>query len=260
MTNVTLDDIKTLLKEQTVELKNEIKTNVKHIHQNIEQTIKKLEIVEKQCIFLERKIRRNDIIIFGLDLQDTNLPKATLLKLNELLGLKLKLNDINNVYKLHKKPNSPIKVEFISFLKKLEIYQNKEKLRNFKELKISISNDLCHRDQEDQKILRQHLEQAREENKTARIRGNKIEIEGNWFTVEDLKENESDVKTDSAEDSDPDSEEAKIEENTTSETKQRTKKAEATEVKKRKKSNSSPKEKRITRKKKKKFMINYCHN
>ncbi|CAG9823944.1 unnamed protein product [Phaedon cochleariae] len=251
MTYVTLDDIKTLLKEQTVELENEIKTNVKHIHQNIEQTIKKLEIVEKQSIFLECKIRKYNIIIFGLNLQDTNLPEAILLKLNELLGLKLKLNDINNVYKLHKNPNSPIIVEFISFLKKLEIYQNEGKLRNLKELKISISNDLCHRDQKDQKILRQHLKQAREENKTARIRGNRIEIEGNWFTVEDLEKNESDVGTDSAEDSDPDSEEDKRGKNTTSESRQPDKTAEATEVKKRQKSNSSPKERIITRNKKK---------
>ncbi|KAG5888839.1 hypothetical protein JTB14_019104 [Gonioctena quinquepunctata] len=56
------------------------------------------------------------------------------------------------IYKLGKDRKSPIIVEFVSYLKKLDFFLNKEKLIKPKDIRIAIANDICKEDQEEQKI------------------------------------------------------------------------------------------------------------
>lgn len=152
--------------------------------------------MESKCLFYERKLRKNNIVVFGLDnVNKSDLAEYTLEKLNKALDLNFKINDVNNVYKIGRSEKPPVVVEFISYLKKIEIFKDIEKLRTLKGKGISVSNDLCKADRENQKILRKHLKIARSQNQQVRLKGNKLEIEGVLYTVEDL---EGGAETDSS--------------------------------------------------------------
>ncbi|CAH1113533.1 unnamed protein product [Psylliodes chrysocephalus] len=93
-------------------------------------------------------------------------------------------------------------LEFISFLKKQEIYKNIKKLKG---TGVAIANDASYEDRTKQRILVHHLKEAKIQNLSARIKGFSLEIEDKLYTVEDLKELEESLVSSS------DSEEGDIE-------------------------------------------------
>lgn len=179
--------------KQTEDIKAEIKASERNVTDKIKITQKKICALEKKSLFFERKIRRNNIVIFGLERENNeNLVQRVVAKLNELLHINLTSSDINNIYRLGQMSKSPVIVEFISYLKKAELFKDPVKLRALRNTPISISNDLCDEDRKEQKILRQHLKLAREQNKEAKIKGNKLEIDGRLFTTADLRTSDID--------------------------------------------------------------------
>lgn len=201
MSDLTVEKIEQLLltanKRQTEELRQDLKCVIEDVTHKLKKTEEKLLKLENRSIFLERKIRKNNIVIFGIEVRE-NLLDNTLAKVNELLGTNLVKPDINNIYTLGKKPGSPVIIEFISFLKKAEIFQNREKLRGLKGTNISIANDLCEEDRRNEKILRKHLKEAIQKNIPAKLKGYKLEIDGKLYSVSDLE----DVGSDSQQGSD----------------------------------------------------------
>lgn len=191
MGELTLANIEELLARQTIQINQNISDNLKLLQSN-ENRVKKLE---QRCLYLERRLRRNNIVIFGLSIDGTDLSNQTLLKLNSLLDLNITIRDINNIHKIGKNSTPPIVVEFVSFLQKKEIFSNTEKLRALKGTGISISNDLCEEDRRKQKILRKYLKSAKEENRQARIVGDKLEIDKELFTISDLEDSDDDTET-----------------------------------------------------------------
>lgn len=173
--------------KQTEDIKAEIKASEKNVTEKITTIQKKVVTLEKKCLFFERKIRRNNIVLFGLERENNeNLVQKVTAKLNELLHVNITLEDINNIYRIGQSSKSPVIVEFISYLRKADLFKDPEKLRALRNTPISISNDLCYEDRKEQKILRQHLKLAREQNKEAKIKGNKLEIGGKLYTTADL--------------------------------------------------------------------------
>lgn len=83
--------------------------------------------LEEQFVLLERRLRRNSIIVSGLNVDSGNVVSSTISEINSLLGLNLTVKDISNIYKLGKTNSSPIKVEFLSFLTKSVVVSNKKK-------------------------------------------------------------------------------------------------------------------------------------
>lgn len=195
MGDLTLDNIKSLLDNQTKQITHDIKPDLEDINRRLYGQKQRIERLEDRCLFLERKVRKNNVVIFGLAVDNSELAVNTLKQINQLLDLIFSINDINNVYKIGKSDNSPIVVEFLSYHRKIEIFKNKEKLKLLKTKKVAISNDLCMQDRKDQKILRQRLKQAKQDNLQARIIGHKIEIEGKSYTARDLEETESECDT-----------------------------------------------------------------
>lgn len=113
------------LKEQTEELKDDIQQIKSQISKEASITREKINEIEinqnklkDNILHLERTTRKNNIIIFGLEIEEQDLVSSVINKLNELLEVNLCENDINDIYKLNKKKIAPIKVEFVSFLKK----------------------------------------------------------------------------------------------------------------------------------------------
>lgn len=183
MGDLTLDNITQLLDRQT----RDITSNIERISN---RTDGKLRRLQRRCVILERKIRKNNIVLFGLNLTGLDLITGTIEQLNEIFSLNLTSSDINNIYKVGKSNNPPVVVEFVSFLKKKEIFKDVEKLEALKTRNIAISNDLCYEDREEQRVLRRHYRQAREKNLQTKIKGHKLEIEGKLYTASDLEQPE----------------------------------------------------------------------
>ena len=79
----------------------------------------------------------------------------------------------------------PIKVKFSTYLKKSLILLNLYKMKG---TKISVAHDLCYNDRIDHKILRDHLKQAKAKNYPAKIKGNKLFVNNDIYTVQQLKQ------------------------------------------------------------------------
>lgn len=204
MGEITLKGIEKLLENQTLQ----INKNTNDSLRILKKTEKRICELQKRCNYLERKLRKNNIIIFGLTLDGSDITSQTITKINNLLDLEFTVNDINNIYKIGNSSNPPIVIEFLSFLKKQAIFKNPEKLKSLKGTNISIANDLCREDRENQKILRKHLKLAKEKNQNARIVGHRLEIDGKFYEANDLEysdesDYESENNTDSQGDIDP---------------------------------------------------------
>ncbi|CAG9760058.1 unnamed protein product [Ceutorhynchus assimilis] len=185
-------------KKQTASLTDQIKGSEQNLRNQIRKSSQQLANVQERNIILERKIRRNNILLFGLKVENNNsLITDTLTKINELFSLNIQTNDINNIYKVGRRESAPILIEFLSYLKKSELFKNPEKLRNLKDTDYAIANDLCEEDRRDLKILKKHQREAREEGKEARIKGFKLEINNTLYTAKEL-ETLSEIHTDSS--------------------------------------------------------------
>lgn len=175
--------------QQTGEIKKGIQEEVdKCVHYFKEENEKLREEInhlKNRYQTLERKVRKNNLIIFGLKSDQKNFIKDTLAKINSVLGADIVEGDLNNIYSIGKSTSPPIVLEFVSFLKKASILKQASK---FKGTGISISNDLSKEDREEQKILSSHLKTAKEQYPNAKIRRNKLIIGKDTYTVEQLLE------------------------------------------------------------------------
>lgn len=191
MGSLTLEAIKELLNKQTKEIKEDILMSNNILKQKIAHNKEKINTLQKKCLFLERKVRKNNIVIFGLSVDGNKLVEDTLTKINTLLGIDLVPNDINNIYKIGRSQNPPLIIEFISFLKKLTVFENIKKLQS-QRVKITITNDLCDSDRERHKILVKHYKLAKQNSLPSRIRGHQLQIDNKWYKAEELEDIVSD--------------------------------------------------------------------
>lgn len=178
--------------KQTVEITkqiNEVKEIVQKQIQKVNDTEKKFKELEIKYEKLEKSLRKNNIIIFGLRVPDSEtLLEHTLQLFNERLGLDLHENDINDIYLIGKqKVEKPVIVKLVSYLKKVAILRNAKKLKGSK---IFISEELNLEEREGRKILVQHLKQAKERATNAYIKGDKLYINGNSYTAQQLIDEE----------------------------------------------------------------------
>lgn len=142
-------------------------------------------ILESRCRRAEKFQRKNNIIIFGLQVPDgVSLLKEVVQKLTQLLGIELTESDINNLYRLKNDTTPTIKIEFVRFLKKQEILEGCHKLKG---QKIYISQDMSIEERQDHKILLNHRNFARSNNLFAKIVNQAVVINNKIYTVEQLK-------------------------------------------------------------------------
>lgn len=167
----------------------------------IETLEKKNQVQKEKILILEKKIRRNNIAIFGSGCQKDNLLSCTINTLNDLLNVNINDSEISNIYQPITQGKAPIIVEFTRNITKLKIFAAiKPNLAKLKESGIWIAHDLSKEEREIQTFLRKHLKEAKIQNKTAKIVGNNLWINGNKHTYESLKSRELD--TDKSDESD----------------------------------------------------------
>lgn len=189
-----LEAIKTEGEKNKNEIAREIQSENHKLLQKLDEQNKQLldldvrsKKLEARCVSLERRLRKNNIIIFGLVKADEeiDLLDFTIKAINELLDIEIRTSEVNNIYQIRNSNDAPIKVEFVSNLKKAVILKNCSKLKNSN---ISIAQDLCYEDREDIGILRKYLKLARSQNHTAKIKGRNLIINNVEYTTEKLKE------------------------------------------------------------------------
>lgn len=172
-----------ILREELSKVKEEIFLLRSNTKAQIESCEKRLSRVESELILIKRKTLKNNIIISGLKVEDSNLVHSALEQLNALLGINIDVKDINDIYRLGKgKPL--IKIEFVSFLTKNLVIGSRHKLRG---TQVFINQDLCEQDRENNKLLRQHLSLAKEKDYKAYIRAGSLFINGKKYSVDQLR-------------------------------------------------------------------------
>ncbi|KAJ8943782.1 hypothetical protein NQ314_009649, partial [Rhamnusium bicolor] len=108
------------------------------------------------------------------------------MELKRTLCIDITETDINNIYPLGNSAKSPIKIEFVSELKKKLILRNCSRLKG---TNISIRYDLTNKQREEYKILKGHLNRPnKNSNNKCHIKGNKLYINNIPHTIEDLEE------------------------------------------------------------------------
>lgn len=189
------------LYEEVLKNRNEIRSYIEasevRLLLKIEELKLRLDSVEKENLtlqnrieYLERTNKKNNIIIFGLIKDDEKITTTLIIQeLNKLLELNLAETDINNLYRLGQFENSPVKVEFISYLKKIQVLKNCSKLKG---TNISIVHDLTPQQRQDNQILKKHLKVAKQNrNNICYIKKNKLHINEEIYTLEQLREKEN---------------------------------------------------------------------
>lgn len=183
---------------QAEDIKSYIKTEVGQIKETIDEEVVKRKELEKDFLelkikykLLEKELRKNNIIICNLGYEEENdILKFTLEKLNQLLDINISKEEINNIYAIGKnKRDRPIIVKFTSYLTKQSVLKNCKKLKG---TNISISEELALEERRNQKILRQHLKQARAKKLNAYIKGDNLYINEEIYNAEKLITNEKD--------------------------------------------------------------------
>lgn len=187
-----VDSIKNECEQIRKELKKELYSENKKIiekidncYRNINELDKKIKHIDNRCKYLDRNSRKNNILIFGLQIpENSDLVKVTLEKIKELTDIDLSLNDINNLHTIRVGNKTVIKIIFVSYLKKELLLKNGYRLKG---TNISFAEDLCYEDRQERKFLRKHLQVARSKNYFAKIRGQKLVVNNEVYSIDQLK-------------------------------------------------------------------------
>lgn len=139
----------------------------------------KIKIVESKVNYLDREVRKRNIMIFGIEEEFESywaLEKFACDFFCEKLDLNIALTDLDFVKRLGKKSadkRRPVLVGFVSFRCKLAVIQNAHKLKgsNF-----SIAQDYSREVIETRRKLQPQLIQARQDGKFAVLRHDKLII------------------------------------------------------------------------------------
>lgn len=192
-----LERLSNLIKSTNEDTKQEIKGELKEINENLLERIhdqdrklreleNKYETLKKNYNKLEKSSRKNNLIIFGLETDKIpeNLTEFVVDLVKNRLQTEIHESEINNVYKIKTRRGTPVKIELVSYLKKVEILK---KAGNLKGTGISLVHDLDFQERRDRQVLVYHMKQARSKKHYAKIVGNKLKVDGDYYTAEQLE-------------------------------------------------------------------------
>lgn len=177
---------KVTIKKELAKVREEIRLLAESAKVRIESCEERITQVEYDILDIKRRFLKNNIIIFGLEIDSSDLVHSVITQLNSSLEINLQNSEINNIYTLGKN-KSIIKVEFLSFLSKSEVTNNRYKLKGSR---IFINDDLCKEDRNDLKLLRRHLNLAKADGHKAYIRKNYLVVDDEKFSIDQLKKRE----------------------------------------------------------------------
>lgn len=187
--------LESLLSLQTEEIKKEFRRENARILEILEEQGDKVKKLEVKCDSLDgdgrrtqKLLRKNNIIVSGCTTDGSADLKGLIAELSERLGVNLTISDVNNFHRLRSQKGALFKVELVSFLKKLEIMKNTHKLKGSS---MYVSHDLTIVEREDRKILIKHMKKAKSRGQDARLRGERLVIDGVSFSACHLENRQS---------------------------------------------------------------------
>lgn len=189
--NTTINETASQLRNELVKQIEPLKSEICAIKSNFEEKISIIEAENKELrdkiVSLERKQRKNNLIIFGIDNADSDVAEKVIALFNDHLEINIVRTDIKEAYRLENRNNSgksPVLVSFSTYEKKLEVLKNSSKLKGES---IYISSDQCWEDRELMKQLLQYRKKFRDRGETAYIRDRKLIVSNKPFTIEQLE-------------------------------------------------------------------------
>lgn len=163
-----------------------------------EENIKLKEQVMEQddrLDLLEKETRKKKIVIQGIqdsqeecDLELKEKIRTVLRKIEVQINIE---NETQEVIRLGRYGNGrtrPVLIELNTWNKKWEIMKSAKKLRDFKDLKIWITEDYSKKVREQRKTLLDHMKKARANGQKAVISYNKLIVNGDSYTTEQIKD------------------------------------------------------------------------
>lgn len=189
-----------LIKQTNEDTKEEIKNEIQELNERLRNKIQEQESkyrelenqhieLKKNYERLDRQSRKNSLVIFGLETKDKrdNLPDYVTNTLGNLLDIQIDVGDLKDIHVVAAKSTTFIKAEFMSAIKVKTILTNTQKLRNSG---ITISRDLTPQERKDRSVLLSHLREARSKKNYAKIVGNRLLVNGDFYTINQLQETE----------------------------------------------------------------------
>lgn len=156
---------------------------------SLERKIELLESENKelkhQVHLTQRFLKKKNLIIYGVPERNSeNLVESVIDLIKEKLEINLRIEDISECFRLGKIINKdrPILIGLVSSLKRTELLKNKTKLKG---TNIFINEDLVAADRENKKFLVEKLKEARAQNREAKLKGNKLIVDGVSYTSEE---------------------------------------------------------------------------
>lgn len=185
------DMIRNMLIELRVDIRNDIKEEITTVTTKIDNTFAnlqeenlklkgKIEVQEGKIKFMERELKKRNVVIFGLEHNNLNfkeLENATLSLLNEKLKVETKLEEIDFIRRIGPKEatRGPILLGLTTVKKKLTILNN---IKNIIGSDIQIAEDYPKEVVAKRKELVPIVKKLRDENKNATLRYDKILVDG----------------------------------------------------------------------------------
>ncbi|KAG5865285.1 hypothetical protein JTB14_019577 [Gonioctena quinquepunctata] len=111
--------------QQTIDIKIEIQNNIGSVRTQIVNTNRDVEDLKKMDKLKGKKLRKNNVLVFGLKSNSENLLQYTL---NKLLNTNFCEENINDIFRLGRETTSPTVIKFVRFFTKATIFKNPQKL------------------------------------------------------------------------------------------------------------------------------------
>lgn len=192
-----ITEVKEMRKEQKIINENfkELKLeNNKLKEENLEMR-KKITKLEVRTEEFERREKKNNIIVKGLEVKSNN---NEVLKEEMERFIKERLEVTIKIKECYKIRDKTLIIKLKSFKDKMEIMKTKNKLRNYKAANIYINNDRTRREREIDKIIKERTIEERTKGNTVRTGYNKLIINGivwTWNEQRELLEKREDIRT-----------------------------------------------------------------
>lgn len=190
---ITLELLYDEILKTKAEISNKIDATETRILIAVEETKHRVNELEKENAALKEEIetlrrqnRKNGIIVFGLEREKEISAVKISEKINLLLGVGVRPEDLDEFYYLGKENHSPLKITFVCNWKKAEVLKNCKKLKGSK---VSITNEQTPQELEEYKILKKHLIRAQEDkNNKCFIKNNKLFVNGQAYEISELEQ------------------------------------------------------------------------
>ncbi|KAL3282335.1 hypothetical protein HHI36_005522 [Cryptolaemus montrouzieri] len=190
-----LGDLNSSLNNKIHQLETSITAKLEDVRSEFEEKvriyegrIKELEHINgklrKELNFIDKKQKKNKLVVHGLDPEVGNIEEKVIDIARNSLQVELNSSDINDIYKVGKGAKKPVIVELISYRKKCQILKGANKLKG---TSIFLSPDLSPEERAQHKMLVNHMNEARNRGKQAKIQGKTLIIEGQTITIQQLE-------------------------------------------------------------------------